>query len=341
MIKTISWAIQVLLLTACLRTGSTELHASSAPQETGGASARERYRVIISTDIGGADPDDVQSLVHYLLYADLFETEGLISSPPGAGRAAAILTVLDAYARDYPSLHAASATYPTPDQLRGIVRQGAADPAPIAGFSQPTPGSRQIIERAHAPDTRPVWVLAWGGLSDVAQAAHDDPSIKPKLRIYSIGAWNTQQDPHARRYLFEHHPDLWWIESNSTFRGMYVGGNQSGELGNLAFVEKNLRSRGALGACFWSAKPDIKMGDTPSVLYLLHGTPSDPTRPSWGGQFVPAAGRAHYWTDDPNPAFASETYAGARHINQWREAYLDSWKRTLSALSTSMPGAEK
>lgn len=37
-----------------------------------GALAGERYRVIVSTDIGGSDPDDFQSMVHYLLYADLF-----------------------------------------------------------------------------------------------------------------------------------------------------------------------------------------------------------------------------------------------------------------------------
>ena len=28
------------------------------------------------------------------------------------------------------------------------------------------------------------------------------------------------------------------------------------------------------------------MGDTPSVAYLLHGTPDDPSQPSWGGRFV-------------------------------------------------------
>ena len=42
----------------------------------------EKPRVIVSTDIGGGDPDDFQSMVHYLVYADLFDTEGLVSSPP-------------------------------------------------------------------------------------------------------------------------------------------------------------------------------------------------------------------------------------------------------------------
>ena len=28
------------------------------------------------------------------------------------------------------------------------------------------------------------------------------------------------------------------------------------------------------------------MGDSPSVGYLLHGTPDDPSQPGWGGKFV-------------------------------------------------------
>ena len=41
----------------------------------------QRYRVVVSTDVGGSDPDDFQSLVHLLLYADTLDIEGLISSP--------------------------------------------------------------------------------------------------------------------------------------------------------------------------------------------------------------------------------------------------------------------
>ena len=46
-----------------------------------GVLSGERYRVIVTTDIGGSDPDDFQSMVHYLLCSELFDTEGLISSP--------------------------------------------------------------------------------------------------------------------------------------------------------------------------------------------------------------------------------------------------------------------
>jgi hypothetical protein len=32
---------------------------------------------------------------------------------------------------------------------------------------------------------------------------------------------------------------------------------------------------------------EIKMGDTPSLLYMMDGNPDNPTKASWGGQFTP------------------------------------------------------
>lgn len=61
---------------------------------TKGALDGHRHRVIISTDIGGTDPDDFQSMVHLLLYADVLDIEGLLSSPYGQGRKEQILQVI-------------------------------------------------------------------------------------------------------------------------------------------------------------------------------------------------------------------------------------------------------
>ena len=69
-----------------------------------GALADHRHRVVVSTDIGGTDPDDFQSMVHLLVYADSFDIEGLISSPYGPGRKSDIHTVIDHYERDYKNL---------------------------------------------------------------------------------------------------------------------------------------------------------------------------------------------------------------------------------------------
>ena len=76
----------------CLRTEVTVKDLDERPERDQGIQQKtdkekprgalygERYRVIVTTDIGGSDPDDFQSMVHYLLYSDLFDTEGLVSS---------------------------------------------------------------------------------------------------------------------------------------------------------------------------------------------------------------------------------------------------------------------
>ena len=258
--------------------------------------ASERHRVIISTDIGGTDPDDFQSMVHLLVYADRLDIEGLISSPFGPGRKKHILEVIDCYEKDYPSLKTYSEKYPTPNALRAITKQGETQPAPYAGVRRSTEGSRWIVECARRDDPRPLSVLVWGGIEDVAQALHDAPDILPKLRVYYIGGPNKKWGPDAYQYIATHHSKLWIIEANSTYRGWFTGGNQKGELGNKEFVKQHIAGHGALGDLFVSKKDDIKMGDTPSVAWLLNGTPEDPAKPGWGGEFVRAWERptAHF-----------------------------------------------
>lgn len=324
-------ATRRLLALAAMILGAGAALAPAA-EPAGGALAGERFRVIVSTDIGGSDPDDFQSMVHYLVYADHFDTEGLISSPPHKGRKEHILEALSAYEQDFPALQRHSARYPTPDELRRVTKQGATDPAPAAGYSSPTEGSRWIIERAQTADRRPLYVLVWGSITDVAQALHDAPEIKPKLRVYYIGSWNTRQDQAARDYVFNQHRDLWLIESDTTFRGMYMGGKQDGDLGNREFVRQHVRGHGALGDLFFAQKPDIKMGDTPSVLYLLRGKPDDPTAESWGGAYVATGHGPRYWTDNPDPALVEAQRAGARTVNKWREQYLRDWQQRMQRL---------
>lgn len=246
-----------------------------------------RPRVLVSTDIGGTDPDDFQSLVHLLVYADRFELEGLISSPYGPGRKEHILEVINHYERDYANLKTYSPNYPAPDTLRAITKQGALDSPGHAGFGAPTEGSQWIVKSARRKDARLLYVLVWGGIEDLAQALHDAPDILPKLRVYFIGGPNKMWSVDAYNYIEQHHPKLWMIEANATYRGWFVGGNQSGDWGNQAFVAAHIAGRGALGEFFHTQlKGVIKMGDSPSVGWLLHGKPSDPTQPGWGGKFV-------------------------------------------------------
>lgn len=253
------------------------------------AAENPRQRVIISTDIGGTDPDDFQSMVHLLLYSDVLDIEGLIASPFGLGRKQHILDIIDLYEKDFANLSSHSANYPTPTALRAITKQGAIDVAPYQGFQMPTEGSRWIIERARAKDPRPLHLLVWGGIEDLAQALHDAPDILPKLRVYYIGGPNKKWTPDTYHYLATQHPNLWIIETNATYRGWFEGGDQSGGWGNQSFVEHHIAPHGELGKYFSSTLGGtIKMGDTPSVAWMLQGNTLDPSQPGWGGQFVRA-----------------------------------------------------
>lgn len=257
--------------------------------------AAPRHRVLVSTDIGGTDPDDVQSLVHILLYSDVLEIEGLVSSPYGAGRKSDILAVIDHYETDHPSLRTWSGTYPTPEALRSLTKQGETDRAPHAGFRDATEGSSWIVRCARRDDARPLHVLVWGGLEDLAQALHDAPDILPRVRVYWIGGPNKKWSPDAYQFIVREFPSLWIIESNATYRGWFHDrddDNDDEEWSNDGFVARHVAGHGALGDSFAELLGGtLKMGDSPSVGWLLQGDPTDPTSPGWGGRYVRAPRR--------------------------------------------------
>jgi hypothetical protein len=146
----------------------------------------------------------------------------------------------------------------------------------------------------------------------------------------------------------EQFPDLWWIEdgvlprfSRDTFRGYYLGGDQSGIWGNKSFVEHVIRGRGTthesvtgqvLGDEFPLAdwpEGTLKEGDTPTFLYLLSsvvggvGNVDDPTVSNWGGQFHRPLPEQYpnYYCDLPLSAEECQ-----QTINRWRVDYLSEWK---------------
>ena len=170
--------------------------------------------------------------------------------------------MIDCYENDYANLKSHSDEYPTPDTLREITKQGETEVARYSGVRAATEGSRWLIECARRNDPRPLHVLVWGGIEDLAQALHDAPDILPKLRVYYIGGPNKKWGPNAYQYIADQHPELWIIESNATYRGWFTGGNQSGGWGNSEFVKHRIAGHGALGNFFNSRMDSIKMGDT-------------------------------------------------------------------------------
>ncbi len=97
---------------------------------------------------------------------------------------------------------------------------------------------------------------------------------------------------------------MWWLEMNWTYNGMF-----SGE-GPREMFEK-LSRFGAMGRQIqevvrshsWARY--FRVGDTPSVLYLLDPShdPDNPEKSSWAGKFIKPfpQERPHYYTDDNGP----------------------------------------
>ncbi|WP_254423403.1 nucleoside hydrolase-like domain-containing protein [Algoriphagus sp. A40] len=247
----------------------------------------EKPRVLISTDIGGTDPDDNQSLAHLLMYSDLFDIEGLVSSPSyGTGSTSEIFRMIDLYEKDLPKLQKHSSEFPKPDDLRKVTKQGRKGNAPFAGVTSSTEGSDWIIHTAKKEDERALWVLVWGGLEDVSQALHDAPEIQKNIRVYWIGGPNKKWSANSYAYIAANFPKLWMIEVNSSYYGFFSDNQAPDVIQTTNYFEKHIQGAGHLGADFKKYYDgEIKMGDTPSLLYLMDGDPTNPLRESWGGSF--------------------------------------------------------
>ena len=237
----------------------------------------QKPRVLISSDIGGTDPDDNQSVAHLLMYSNEFDIEGLVSSPSfGDGHKGEFLRMIDIYEKDLPKLSQHIGGLMTPGQLRPLVKQGRQSEAPACGYGEPTEGSDWIVRQARKDDPRPLYILVWGCLEDVAQALHDAPDIASKLRVYWIGGPNKKWGLNAYCYIAENFPDLWMIENNTTYRG-FIYDSKNPDEWNAGFFEHHIKDAGNLGrdfAAYYKGNP--KLGDTPSLLYMLKGNPENP-----------------------------------------------------------------
>src|SRR6266404_5358393 len=91
-----------------------------------GGPATDRFRILIETDAGG-DPDDEQSLVRFLLYANEWDVEGIIANRPVARPSenlnpertgpGIVRRLVNAYGQCYPNLSKHDEQYPKPEVL--------------------------------------------------------------------------------------------------------------------------------------------------------------------------------------------------------------------------------
>ena len=298
-------------------------------------------KVLISTDIGGGDKDDAQSLIHALLYADAVDYKGFVATMTNdsGDSFGTMRKVFDAYDRDLSNLRKASGDYPAGSELRDLMEQGASNPSWPGPVSA---GARKIIDEARdaSPDD-PLYVLTWGPIHDAARALREAPDIVSNVRLISIAGYGQDKShPEAYRWLKDavaqndDYSELWWVNSEETFRGMYVGSDGQNDPGrNLDWVKENADGHGALGNLFHDSfaydlygRMDgdesvngLKMGDTPSLLYLLDtANNDDPGARSWGGSFSRNGLGPNTWDDKDESAFRLGSYDGAKTVQEHR-----------------------
>ena len=316
--------------------------------------AAERPRLAVLTDIGG-DPDDQQSMIRLMLYANEFDIELLLASAAGTPgelkeaitRPELIRQIVDAYGQVRPNLLRHAHGWPTVDFLRArIVSGNPRRGRSFIGDGHDTAGSRALLERIDAGSAaRPLNISIWGGQTDFAQTlwrvkrdrgAAGFAAFVKKFRVYDIA----DQDGIAD-WLRSEFPGMFYIlakapagrdRREATFRGMYLAGDDA--LTSRAWIDENVLRRGPLGALYptktWTAPNPhacLKEGDTPSWFFFLPlggNDPRDPTKPGWGGQFVREADG--WYRDRP----AAEGFDPRTTVSRWRPDYQRDFARRMA-----------
>jgi hypothetical protein len=293
-----------LLLVAVGAVEATENTSAQAKNE------KERPRLLVLTDIGG-DPDDQQSLVRLMTYANEFEIEGIVATASGTPgelkreivQPHLVREIVEGYGKVRDNLVQHDPAFPPVQRLLDCIKSGNPHRGlKSIGEGHDTEGSQWILRVADRPDPRPLNIAIWGGQTDLAQAlwrARQDrgqeglKSLLARLRVYDIG----DQDK-IQGWIFANFPDLFFILPKppagadlrlAVYRGMYLGGDES--LTSRAWIDAHVRTNhGPLGALYppntWTAPNPhgaLKEGDTPSWFYFLPNGLSDPAHPEWGG----------------------------------------------------------
>lgn len=262
------------------------------------AASPEKHRLVVLTDMG-ADPDDQQSLVRLLLYANQIDIEGLIATTSvwqkTRVRTGLITEIVDAYGSVRSNLVQHEPGYPEARELLDVVKSGlAVYGMQGVGDGKDSEGSDWILAMLERDDPRPLWVSVWGGVNTLAQTLYNIVSTRSpeearrlidKLRVHTIsdqddsGAWIRKTFPGLFYVVSpgDDYGSATWIAINSVADGI---DNES--ISNRWLATHIQQGHGALGASY----PDVAWGmegDTPSYLSLIPNGLNEPEHPDWGG----------------------------------------------------------
>ena len=278
-------------------------------------------RLVVCTDIAPADvePDDMESMVRLMAYADCFEIEAIITSvgwncdPYPEEWAEYLQRVIEAYAKDLPNLMKRSGQegfflepefgpqpigyWPTAEYIKSRAFMGSIHGGIKAvGDCNDSPGSEQLIHLADEDDPRPIYVAAWGGANTLAQAiwrvklARGDDEVKKfvsKFRLFTI----TDQDMKYSMRMNRAYSSHMWLRKDfqDVLQFIWDEGawQEQCELGKQHWAQHQqyIQGKGALGKEYPTYKWGVE-GDTPSFLYVMPNglnDPEDPHQCGWAG----------------------------------------------------------
>jgi len=291
------------------------------------AAKETKPRVIVTSD---GEIDDECSMVRFLLYANEFDIEGIVTSSSQyhwhGHRWAGddwVDPYLDAYSKVYPNLVQHNKNYPAPDYLRSVTFLGNIEAE--GEMDLITPGSQHITKvLLDRTNDNPIWIQAWGGPNTIARALktieenHPDQMeyVAKKIRLFFI--W--EQDSTYQSYIRPHWgkyniptiiTDQFWAiayqwnkvlpeEKQAYFNGDWMKSNILGSHGSLCSLYKahTVDSHGLSGDTDFNEGDFRSEGDSPA---FLHNIPTglrnmeSPDFGGWGGRYVLV--RENTWLD--------------------------------------------
>ena len=142
--------------------------------QPGFSQSLSKHRVIMLTDIEN-EPDDTETMIRLLLYANQIDIRGLIATTSVHMKTKvypqSIIRIIEAYRKVQPNINKHEPGYPTVESLLKMVKSGKAEYGMNGvGEGKDSEGSEWIIKTLEENDSRPLWVSVWGGANTLAQA---------------------------------------------------------------------------------------------------------------------------------------------------------------------------
>lgn len=235
----------------------------------------QRPRCIITQD---AEVDDMNSLIHVLLYSNEVDIQGIVQSSSKfhwkgvAGQKEEKYTkpyrwpgtewmqkYLNAYQKVYPNLKKHDKSYPAPAYLKSVTKVG--NIGYKGEMDSVTEGSELIKKKILDNDERTLYLLAWGGTNTISRALKDiekeykgtkqwDAIRKKIINKVVIPACGEQDETYSE-YIAEEWPEIKFMSCSQMSSYAYMWRTQPEDSSKKTlyadFMLKNLiRKHGAL-----------------------------------------------------------------------------------------------